>query len=62
MNAPADGKFVASATVRVRCVPSIVWPPPLTVVLVVEMTTAPSSGLPVQPLRPVNFVVPLMPV
>src|SRR6185312_3834399 len=61
VNDPLVGNFDASPTFSVVCAPSIVWPPPLTVVPVVEITTPPSSALPVQPLSPVNLV-PLRPV
>src|SRR4051794_7758069 len=58
VNEPVGGKCATSPTTSVVWAPSIVWAPPelSTVVPVVEMTTPPSSALPVQPLSPVNLV------
>src|SRR5262245_3324003 len=60
VNAPGVGKFAVAATLSVP--PARFWLAPLTVVEVVEVTTAPFATVPVQPLRPVNLFPPLMPV
>src|SRR5713226_4653603 len=60
VNEPLDGKLAIEATFSVVCVASIVWPAPFTVVPVVEVTTALSSGVPVHPLIPENFVFVLL--
>ena len=58
MNEPVEAKLAVEATLSVEVRASIVCAGPLTVVPVVEVTIALSSGLPVQPVMPVNLLPP----